>query len=112
MASGFNNACRLTGVAVGVAALGAVLERRATSSLASTLGPHGRALGQAVASTGLRAAGGRPPVIHAAALAFVSGLNAVLLVGCVVVAVGAVAAAALMRAPKPVAAPAPTDSPA
>src|SRR5438067_744369 len=101
MASGVNNAFRLSGVAVGVAALGAVLERRATSSLASTLGPHGPDLGQAVASTGLRAAGGRPPVVHAAALAFVSGLNAVLIVGCVVVTVGAVAAAALMRTPAP-----------
>src|SRR5207253_706779 len=92
MASGVNNAFRLSGVAVGVAALGAVLERRASSSLASTLGPHGRSLAQAVSSTGLRAAGGRPSVAHAAGLAFVSGLNAVLLVGCVVVAVGAVAA--------------------
>ena len=110
MASGFNNACRLTGVAVGVAALGAVLERRASSSLASSLGPHGRALGQAVASTGVRAAGGRPAVAHAASLAFVSGVNAVLLVGCVVVAIGAVAAAALMRSPEPAAAPAATSS--
>ena len=106
MASGFNNACRLTGVAVGVAALGAVLERRATNSLATSLGPHGRALGQAVASTGLRAAGGRPAVAHAASIAFVSGLNAVLLVGCFVVAAGAIAAATLMRTPAPVGAPA------
>ena len=110
MASGINNSFRLSGVAVGVAALGAVLERRASSSLASSLGPHGHALAQAVASTGIRAAGGRPTVVHAASLAFVSGLNAVLLVGCVVVAVGAAAAAALMRAPKPAAAPAPTGS--
>jgi len=110
MASGVNNAFRLSGVAVGVAALGAVLERRAADSLASTLGPHGRGLAQAVSSTGLRPAGGRPPTAHAAGLAFVSGLNAVLLVSCVVVAFGAVAAAALMRTPKPVAAPAATSS--
>jgi EmrB/QacA subfamily drug resistance transporter len=110
MASGVNNAFRLSGVAVGVAALGAVLERRASSSLASTLGPHGRSLAQAVSSTGLRAAGGRPSVVHSAGLAFVSGLNAVLLVGCIVVAVGAVAAGALMRAPKPVASTAATSS--
>jgi EmrB/QacA subfamily drug resistance transporter len=112
MASGFNNACRLTGVAVGVAALGAVLERRASSSLGSTLGPHGRALGQAVAATGVRAAGGRPQLVHASALAFVSGLNGVLIVGCVVVAIGAVAAGMLMGAPRAVAAPvaSPTDS--
>ena len=106
MASGVNNSFRLTGVAVGVAALGAVLERRATSSLASSLGPHGRALGQAVASTGSRAAGGKPAVAHAASVAFVSGLNAVLIVGCVTVAVGALAAATLMRMRAPAAAPA------
>jgi len=110
MASGFNNACRLTGVAVGVAALGAVLERRAASSLASTLGPHGRDLGQAVASTGLRAAGGQPAVAHAAGVAFVSGLNAVLIAGCVVVAIGALAAGALMRSPAPAPARAATSS--
>jgi hypothetical protein len=104
MASGINNAFRLGGVAVGVAALGAVLERRAESSLASSLGPQGRALGQAVSSTGLRAAGGRPAVAHAAGLAFVSGLNAVLLVGCITVAVGSLAAAVLMRTPAPAAA--------
>ena len=106
MASGANNAFRLTGVAVGVAALGSVLERRATSSLGSSLGPHGRALGQAVASTGTQVAGGRPAVAHAASVAFVSGLNGVLLVGGIVVAIGALAAAALMHAPKTAAEPA------
>jgi EmrB/QacA subfamily drug resistance transporter len=106
MASGVNNAFRLTGVAVGVAALGAVLERRATSSLISSLGPHGRALGQAVASTGVRAAGGRPTLVHAASVAFVNGLNAVLIVGCITVAFGAIAAATLMRTPAPVPVPA------
>src|SRR5438105_6149564 len=105
MASGVNNAFRLSGVAVGVAALGSVLESRATSSLASSLGPHGRALGQAVASTGTRVAGSRPGLAHAASAAFVSGLNGVLLVGGIVVAAGAIAAATLMRAPAPVAAP-------
>jgi hypothetical protein len=110
MASGVNNAFRLSGVAVGVAALGAVLESRAADSLASSLGPHGRALGQAVASTGTRVAGTRPALAHAASTAFVSGLNGVLLVGGIVVAVGALAAAVLMRAPRPVTAPAATSS--
>ena len=61
MASGINNACRLTGVAVGVAALGAILERpdldlarrhrsaRTAENLAS-----------AVAATGTRVAAERP----------------------------------------------------
>ena len=106
MASGINNTFRLSGVAVGVAALGAVLERRAADSLVSSLGPHGRDLAQAVSATGLRAAAGRPAVEHAASAAFVSGLNAVLLTGCVTVAVGALAAAVLMRTRAPAMAPA------
>jgi EmrB/QacA subfamily drug resistance transporter len=107
MASGINNAFRLGGVAIGVAALGAVLERRAATSLGSSLGPHGRALGAAVSATGNRVATGRPELAHAATTAYVSGLNAVLLVGAATVAVGALAAGILMRAPAPAAAPAP-----
>src|SRR2546421_8619505 len=110
MASGINNTFRLSGVAVGVAALGAVLERRAADSLASSLGPHGRDLAQAVSATGLRAAGGRPAVAHAASGAFVSGLNGVLITGCVTVAIGALAAAVLMRTRAPAAAPATESS--
>ena len=110
MASGINNTFRLSGVAVGVAALGAVLERRAADSLASSLGPHGRDLAQAVSATGLRAAGGRPAVAHAASAAFVSGLNGVLITGCVTVAIGALAAAVLMRTRAPAAAPATESS--
>jgi EmrB/QacA subfamily drug resistance transporter len=59
MASGINNAFRLAGVAVGVAALGAVLEDRASSSLAGSLGPRGRDLAAAVSSTGT---GSRPKI--------------------------------------------------
>jgi EmrB/QacA subfamily drug resistance transporter len=98
MASGINNAFRLAGVAVGVAALGAVLEDRASSSLAGSLGPRGRDLAAAVSSTGNRVAAGDPHVAHPATTAFVAGLNSVLVVGCVIVAVGALAAAALIRA--------------
>jgi len=82
-----------------VAALGAILERWAATSLAGTLGSHGRALASAVSSTGTRVAAGDPSLAHPATVAFVSGLNAVLLVGCVVVAVGALAAGLLMRTP-------------
>src|SRR5437764_9715342 len=60
MASGINNSFRLSGVAVGVAALGAVLEHRTASSLAATVGPHDRAFAEAVSSQGLRAAAGHP----------------------------------------------------
>jgi hypothetical protein len=97
MASGINNACRLTGVALGVAALGAILERRISASLASSLGPHGRSLASAVAATGTRVAASRPELAHPATVSFVSGLNVVLLVSCAVVALGALAAGLLMR---------------
>jgi EmrB/QacA subfamily drug resistance transporter len=106
MASGFNNACRLSGVAIGVAALGAVLERRVGSSLA----PSGhRGLAQAVSSSGERVGGGRPALAHLAGVAFASGLDAALLTGCAAVVVGALGVFALMRTPRPV--PAPEQTP-
>ena len=97
MASGINNACRLTGVAVGVAALGAVLEDRISTSLVSTIGPRGESLASAVAATGNRVASSNPSLAHPATAAYVSGLNTTLLVGCAIVAVGALAAGLLMR---------------
>jgi len=99
MASGINNAFRLGGVAMGVAALGAVLEDRIGNSLAKALGPQGHGLASAVSSTGTRVAIGHSQLAHPATVAFVSGLNAVLLVASAVVAVGALAAAALIRTP-------------
>jgi EmrB/QacA subfamily drug resistance transporter len=97
MASGINNAFRLSGVAIGVAALGAVLERRVSTSLASTAHVRSQTLAAAVSSAGKRAVGGHPGLAHSAVVAFVSGLNAVLLVGSAIVFVGALAAALLMR---------------
>jgi EmrB/QacA subfamily drug resistance transporter len=97
MASGINNACRLTGVAVGVAALGAVLEDRISASLVSSLGPRGESLASAVAATGTRVAASNPALAHPAKVAYVSGLNTTLLVSCAIVAVGALAAGLLMR---------------
>jgi EmrB/QacA subfamily drug resistance transporter len=99
MASGINNAFRLSGVAIGVAALGAVLERRVSTSLASSAHVHSKALAAAVSSAGTRAVSGQPGLAHPAAVAFVSGLNAVLLVGCVILFIGALGAAVLMRMP-------------
>jgi len=101
MASGINNTFRLAGVAIGVAVLGAVLEDRVSSSLASTAHLHSRALAAAVSSSGTRAAAGDPALTHSTVIAFVSGLNAILLVGCAILFVGAVAAAVLMRMPAP-----------
>ena len=97
MASGINNACRLTGVAIGVAALGAVLEDRISTSLVASVGPRGDSLASAVAATGTRVAESQPGLAHPATVSFVNGLNAILLVSCAVVALGALAAGALMR---------------
>jgi len=99
MASGINNAFRLSGVAIGVAALGAVLERRVSTSLASTANVHNQPLAAAVSSAGARAVRGNPALAHSAVTAFVSGMNAILLTGSAIVFAGAIAAAVLMRVP-------------
>jgi EmrB/QacA subfamily drug resistance transporter len=105
MASGINNTFRLGGVAIGVAALGAVLENRVATSLSRVAGPQGHRLGDAVSSAGLRAVGGRPALVHPAHVAFVGALNDLLLMGCGSLLIGAVAAAVLMRVPAPASAP-------
>jgi fucose permease len=110
MASGINNTFRLAGVAMGVAALGAILESRVASSLSAVVGGRSHALGEAVSSAGLQAVTGQPALVHPARVAFVSGLNDLLLIGCGTVLVGAIAAAALLRVPA--AAPAPVAEPA
>ena len=110
MASGINNTFRLGGVAVGVAALGALLENRVTNALASSARAHAHALGAAVSSAGVRAVAGQPALVEPAKAAFVDGLDDVLLVGCGVLVIGAIAAATLLRTPAP--APAPATEPA
>jgi EmrB/QacA subfamily drug resistance transporter len=104
MASGINNCFRLGGVAIGVAALGAVLEHRVGTSLAAS--GH-RGLAATVSSSGSRVGHGNPSLTHAAAVAFTSGLNAALLTGCLVVFAGAVSAVVLMRTRAVAATPAP-----
>jgi len=111
MASGINNTFRLGGVAVGVAALGALLENRVESSLTAAIGPNGQSLGAAVSSSGLRAVPGQPNLVEPVTTAFVDGLNDILLVGSAVLVVGALAAALLLRVPAPAAAPATAPSP-
>src|SRR6188472_388612 len=106
MASGISNTFRLAGVAVGVAALGALLQNRVESSLSTTVGDNGNALGAAVSSAGVRAVAGHPDLVEPARTAFVSGLNEVILVGALLLVVGAVAAAVLLRTPAPAPAPA------
>jgi EmrB/QacA subfamily drug resistance transporter len=100
MASGVSNTARIAGLAMGVAALGALLQHRIGNHLAAA-GFHSSELASKVSSSGQRAAAGRPELAHAADAAFVSGLRLILLVGCVVVLIGALAAAVLVRRPAP-----------
>jgi EmrB/QacA subfamily drug resistance transporter len=96
MASGISNTCRLGGLAMGVAALGALLQQRVGGRLASA-GFHGQGLAAAVSSSGLRAARGRPGLVHAANVAFLSGFRLILLIACITVFVGALASVGLVR---------------
>ncbi|HLG68177.1 MAG TPA: MFS transporter [Acidimicrobiales bacterium] len=102
MASGISNTFRIGGLAAGVAALGAVFERRITTSLGATLGHSAHLLGPAVASGGVRAAQaaapGRAGTAVAARVAFASGLDLILVIGAVAVVLGALAGFALVRA--------------
>jgi hypothetical protein len=109
MASGISNTCRVGGLAVGVAALGVLLQHRIGTHLAAA-GYHGKKLSAAVTSSGLRAADGNPRLAHAAGIAFVSGLRLILLAGCLVLLVGS--GAALLVRPQRAEAPAPARSPA
>jgi hypothetical protein len=100
MASGISNTSRIGGLAVGVAVLGAALQQRVGTHLTSS-GYPGRAIAAAVSSSGLRAASGRPALAPIADAAFVSGFRLILLIGCLTVLAGAVAAALLVRTPAP-----------
>jgi EmrB/QacA subfamily drug resistance transporter len=100
MASGLNSTFRLLGVAIGVAALGAVVEGRVASSLEQSLGTAPHDLVDVVASGNVAAAtqlGAGPNVAKAAEAAFVSGLDAILLVAALVAFAGAALALALVR---------------
>jgi len=105
MASGISNTFRLGGVAVGVAALGALLQSRVESALSSTAGANADALGAAVSSSGLHAVADRPDLVEPAKTAFATGLNDVLLAGSLLLVVGALAAVILLRSPAQAPAP-------
>jgi EmrB/QacA subfamily drug resistance transporter len=96
MASGISNTSRVGGLALGVAALGAILQQHVGSRLASE-GIHRPGFAEAVSSSGLRAAHGDPALAHAVNVGFVSGFRLVLLVAAATVFVGSVAAAVLAR---------------
>jgi EmrB/QacA subfamily drug resistance transporter len=110
MASGVSNACRLGGVTIGVAALGAIFQSRIDAKLAELVPHLPSGLGAAVASSGTDAVPAR--IAHAARQAFVAGLNEILLVGAVTVFVGSLAALGLIRARDFVSARRPAPAPA
>src|SRR4051794_29338078 len=124
MASGFNNTCRLAGVATGIAGLGAVFQHRIATTLSDRLPGAAKGLSGAVASGGPRAiAHAVPPAHRAQAIdasrdAFLAGLNPILLVGSAILLCGAIASSALIRsrdfyqrtAPQPSPQPAPAES--
>jgi predicted MFS family arabinose efflux permease len=118
MAAGINDTFRQVGVAVGIAAWGALFTARGAAKVAS-LAPaaraHGRQLVEAVSAGRLHDAvaalptAARGVVAHAARQGFVSGLDEVLLLGGVLAVLGAIAATLLVRereiereAPEPV----------
>ena len=103
MASGINNTFRQVGIATGVAGLGAIFQSQVASKLAELAPQTPSSFADAVSSGGIHAAvqaappGARDQLTRAADQAFISGLNEILLVGAIVVLVGAVAGFVLVR---------------
>jgi EmrB/QacA subfamily drug resistance transporter len=93
MASGTNNTFRQVGLAVGIAGLGALFEGRISSHLADAVGHDpGHALVARVASGSFPA-----PLREASRVAFVDGLQALLVAAAIVAFAGAVLCTALLR---------------
>jgi EmrB/QacA subfamily drug resistance transporter len=98
MASGLSNTFRIGGLATGVAALGAVFQQRITSSMTKTVGAHAGAIGRVISSAGVKAAAhGQPRIAEAARVAFATGLRTIIVIGSILVALGAIIAACLVR---------------
>jgi EmrB/QacA subfamily drug resistance transporter len=99
MASGLNGTFRLLGVAVGVAALGAILESRVSKSLTDSLGgaPPGELVDVVATGNVAAAAQGSPELAIAAERAFISGFDTIMLVGAIVMFATAVLALSLVR---------------
>lgn len=106
MAAGINDTFRQVGVAVGIAAWGAIFTARGaheTVSLVPSVRGHGRQLVEAVSAGRLHdavaalPAGARGLVAHAARDGFLSGLNEVLLLGGGLAVLGAILATLLVR---------------
>ncbi len=103
MGSGINTTFRQVGIATGVAGLGAVFQAQVGSKLSELL-PHApKGLGELVSVGRLsgrrrgHAPAVRPAVSHAATIAFVSGLNEILLIASVLSFVAAILGFTLVR---------------
>src|SRR5262249_9793137 len=110
MAAGINDTFRQVGIAVGVAAWGAVFLARASDKVASVTsgtpagaGDHPRALVEALTSGHLTAAvshlpqGARGAAVEATRQGFLTGFNEILVIGAVVALTGAALALWLVR---------------
>jgi EmrB/QacA subfamily drug resistance transporter len=101
MASGISNTFRTGGLAIGVAALGALFERKVANSLAVAYHHSVPDVSKIVSSSGVAAAvkasHGLAGVARRAHVAFVSGMHLILLIGTVAVALGAVAGFTLVH---------------
>jgi len=104
MAAGLNATGRYLGIAVGVAGLGTILESHVSGRLTTLLGSEESEALTGVVSTGniegAAAAvpiGSQAEVAKAADLAFVSGMNEILLVGAIIAFIGGAVALLLIR---------------
>jgi predicted MFS family arabinose efflux permease len=99
MASGISNTFRVGGVAIGVAALGALLENRIAAELTSTVQGDLHSLANVVSSRGVRGVAAHVSLVHSARVAFVGAFGDLLVVGAVMLAVGAIVALTTARPP-------------
>jgi EmrB/QacA subfamily drug resistance transporter len=102
MAAGINNTFRQVGISTGIAGLGAIfqarVESKATSLLTAAGTPSGKASTVAHAiATQQGGGGGRGAIARVAQVSFISALNEILLVACIVAFTGAVLGMALVR---------------
>lgn len=105
MASGISNTMRISGLATGIAALGAAFQARISSEVQTLLPGAPKYLAGTIASGGKPAAIAlfahhpplKPPVSLVASQSFVSGFHAICLIGAIAVGIGAVGSFVLIR---------------
>jgi Na+/melibiose symporter-like transporter len=97
MASGISNTFRTGGLAVGIAALGALYQQSIASSLGQSLGHALPGLAAAVAAGGVHAVGAHPALVAAAGTALTTSTKQLFLIGTVALLAGS-AFAVMVRA--------------